>query len=387
MARALPGAEEGEPAVPLELTTTIRRVSTSPKARVSLAPAAAAGRAVANLRYITRSTAAEAIEWSGARLDAAAPDGRRAVQAALIGAIEERATQGGQQGRRVADRLIVSLPNDWPPEARREALRRVCAHLAPPGSEAVALGALHSDNPANQHMHILAVDGLESPESAKARAAARRKTRHTAADAEASATGQHPNMPKTRARRRDALRLNEGGRPKELRREIAAILNTIAQEQDLHGVEWRSFEARGITHTPTIHDGPEKRARTRRQAEERPPIDYTPPRPKVPFLGLALRPKQAIQHPPMDEAPPPPPAPVPKPSLAFNPGERPPSIEATGWTPKVRDPDARAAKMAEAKARLARPAPPPPAEAKPRRVMKGGRWITLPPKRPDDEER
>jgi len=384
MVCALPGAQEGRPAVPpLELTANLRRVSTSPIARVSLTPAAAAGRAVASIRYITRSTAAEAIDWAGTRLDAAAPKGHRAVKAALADAIQERATQGGQQGRRVADRLIVSLPNDWPLDARREALRRVCAHLAPPGSEALAMGALHNDKPDNPHMHILAVDGLESPESAKARAAARRKTKSKAVMAEAAQTGEHPNMPKTRARRRDALRLNEGGRPKELRREIAAILNTIAQEQDLRGVEWRSFKERGIERTPTTHDGPEKRARTRKQAEERPPIDYTPPRPKVPSLGLALRPKQPIQHPPMDEGAPPQPAPVPKPSLDFTPGERPPPMPDR---PTVRDPEARSVKLAAAKARLAPPAPPPEAP-KTRKVMKGGRWITIPVKPQGDEER
>ena len=236
--------------MPLELTTTIRRVSSSPKARSGLSPAAAAGRAVASIRYITRSTAAEAVEWAGARLDAVAPKGHRAVKAALADAIQERAQEGGKQGRVIAGRFIVSLPNDWPLDARREALRRVCAHLAPPGSDALAMGALHNDKPDNPHMHILAVDGLESPESAKARAAARRRSKSRAAMDEAAATGEHPNMPKTRARRRDALRLNEGGRPKELRREIAAILNTIAQEQDLRGVEWRSFKERGIERTP-----------------------------------------------------------------------------------------------------------------------------------------
>lgn len=360
--------------MPLELTTTIRRVSTSPKARVSLAPAAAAGRAVASIRYITRSTAAEAVDWAGARLDAAAPKGHRAVKAALADAIQERATQGGQQGRRVADRLIVSLPNDWPLDARREALRRVCAHLAPPGSDALAMGALHNDKPDNPHMHILAVDGLESPESAKARAAARRKTKSKAAMAEAATTGEHPNMPKTRARRRDALRLNEGGRPKELRREIAAILNTIAQEQDLHGVEWRSFEARGITHTPTTHDGPEKRARVKRETEE---ATQTP----IPRLNLTVKPaRRPIEHPPLDSAALADPAPIPQP-LPDQPYVRPPSL-----VPTVRNPEARAIQVAAAKARLAPPAPPP-EPPKTRKVMKGGRWITIPVKPQGDEER
>ena len=271
--------------MPLELTTTIRRVSSSPKARGGLPPSAAAGRALASIRYITRSTAAEAVEWAGARLDAVAPQGHKAVKAALADAIQERAQEGGKQGRRVADRLIVSLPNDWPPDARREALRRVCAHLAPPGSEVLAMGALHNDKPDNPHMHILAVDGLESVESAKARATTRRRSKSPRSDGRGSGDGrtpQHAQDPRTEARR---PALERGRAAQELRREIAAILNTIAQEQDLRGVEWRSFKERGIERTPTTHDGPEKRARTRKQAE-RPPIDYTPPRPRC--LPLAL---------------------------------------------------------------------------------------------------
>ena len=163
-ARPAGGFRRETRAVPtLELTTTIRRVSSSPKARSGLSPAAAAGRAVASIRYITRSTAAEAVEWSGARLDAAAPEGHKAVKAALADAIHERAQEGGKQGRVIAGRFIVSLPIGWPLEARQEALRQVCAHLAPPGSDALAMGALHNDKPDNPHMHILAVDGLEAP--------------------------------------------------------------------------------------------------------------------------------------------------------------------------------------------------------------------------------
>jgi hypothetical protein len=352
----------------LELTTTIRRVSSSPKARSGLSPAAAAGRAVASIRYITRSTAAEAVEWSGARLDAAAPEGHKAVKAALAEAIHERAQEGGKQGRVIAGRFIVSLPIGWPLEARQEALRQVCAHLAPPGSDALAMGALHNDKPDNPHMHILAVDGLEAPELARARADARK------AKQEAMPPGSPPKA--VLARRRDALRLNDLKRPKELRRDIAAILNAIAQREGLDGVEWRSFAERGITRPATTHDGPEKRARVRRQAEERPPIDYTPPRPRP-----------VIQRPPAPPVAPPPPAPVPKPSLAFAPDERPPSL--AGF-PGVRDREGRTNRIREAAARVVaaeQAAKVAPSAPKTRRVMKGGRWITIPIKPNDDEER
>ena len=356
--------------MPLELTTTIRRVSSSPKARSGLSPAAAAGRAVASIRYITRSTAAEAVEWSGARLDAVAPKGHRAVKAALAEAIQERAQEGGKQGRVIAGRFIVSLPNDWPLDARREALRRVCAHLAPPGSDALAMGALHGDKPDNPHMHILAVDGLEAPELARARA-----------------TPDAPTCPRFAAQGRPGAtpRRSAPERPQtaqELRRDIAAILNDIAQREGLEGVEWRSFAERGIDRPATKHDGPEKRARLRKQAENAPPIDYTPP-PRKPLIRLPEQFAQPKETPPMVEAAPAQPRARSQALFGLHPGERPPPMPDR---PTVRDPEARSVKLAAAKARLAPPAPPPEAP-KTRKVMKGGRWITIPAKRSDDEER
>ena len=77
------------------------------------------------------------------------------------------------------------------------------------------------------------------------------------------------------------------------------------------------------------------------------------------------------------------PAPVPKPSLDFTPGEAPayvchPPDRARPGSPRYQ--------VAAAKARLAPPAPPtePPAT---RKGEKNGRWITIPIKRTDDEER
>ena len=225
--------------MPLELTTTIRRVSSSPKARSGLSPAAAAGRAVASIRYITRSTAAEAVEWSGARLDAVAPKGHRAVKAALAEAIQERAQEGGKQGRVIAGRFIVSLPNDWPLDARREALRRVCAHLAPPGSDALAMGALHNDKPDNPHMHILAVDGLEAPNWP-----APVPTPDAPTCPRFAAQGRPGATPRRPASERPQT-------PQELRRDIAAILNDIAQRE---GGGRRMAVLRGTGHRPPRHE-------------------------------------------------------------------------------------------------------------------------------------
>ena len=188
--------------MPLELTTTIRRVSSSPKARSGLSPAAAAGRAVASIRYITRSTAAEAVEWSGARLDAVAPKGHRAVKAALAEAIQERAQEGGKQGRVIAGRFIVSLPNDWPLDAPRgfaQGLRSPGpARFRRPGD------GRPPRRQARQSPH--AHPGRRWAGSARTGPRPRRRP-----------TRQHaPGSPPKAvlARRRDALRLNDLKRPK-----------------------------------------------------------------------------------------------------------------------------------------------------------------------------
>ena len=350
----------------LELTTTIRRVSSSPKARSGLSPAAAAGRAVASIRYITRSTAAEAVEWSGARLDAAAPEGHKAVKAALADAIHERAQEGGKQGRVIAGRFIVSLPIGWPLEARQEALRQVCAHLAPPGSDALAMGALHNDKPDNPHMHILAVDGLEAPELARARADARK------AKQEAMPPGSPPKA--VLARRRDALRLNDLKRPKELRRDIAAILNAIAQREGLDGVEWRSFAERGITRPATTTTaqrsahgsaGRPRNARPSTTPHHGPGLSSSAPCPACRTASTCARSQALFGLCPRRAAP------IPR-RLPRRPRQRGQDQPHQG----SRRPCGRRA------GRQGRPINP-----KTRRVMKGGRWITIPIKPDDDQER
>ena len=112
-----------------------------------------------------------------------------------------------------------------------------------------------------------------------------------------------------RVRRRNVLRLNELGRPKELRRELATIINEVAAERGLEGVEWRSFEARGIAKEPTTHDGPQKRARKAKEAPQQP--------------------AQVVEP----VAPPRPPAPVPQP-FAVAPSERPPALPIAAPEPR-----------------------------------------------------
>ena len=253
----------------LELSTSFKRITTSPKSARGLAPQAAVAKAKAAAAYVMRSDAAAPsdITWCGGPIrkaldatpeqpgedaDARKTRRARAVRLCLGKAAEEHAAKGGKNGAGVATTLMVSLPNSWPANQQRNALYAVCRHLAPPGSEAMAMGAIHRDKPGNIHMHIIAVDGLESLESAKARAAERAKA--------------NPGT-KPRVRRQLVQEMNAGGKPKELRRSIAQILNTIAEKHGLEQVEWRSLKARGIDRDATTHDGPTKRARARKAAD------------------------------------------------------------------------------------------------------------------------
>ena len=230
------------------------------------------------------------------------------------------------------------------------------------------MGALHNDKPDNPHMHILAVDGLEAPELARARADARRAN---------MPPGSPPKA--VLARRRDALRLNDLKRPKELRRDIAAILNDIAQRDGLEGVEWRSFAERGIDRPATKHDGPEKRARLRKQAENAPPIDYTPP-PRKPLIRLPERFAQPKETPRRWSRPHRlNPRPFPSPLWTSPRREAPAYVRYRPHRPRPGSP--------RYPGRRRQGSPCAPAPSKPKPIFKNGRWITPSAKRPSDEER
>ena len=207
--------------VPLELTTTIRRVSSSPKARSGLSPAAAAGRAVASIRYITRSTAAEAVEWSGAR---PTPWPRRAT-----GRSRRHWRRPSRSARRRAANRAASSPAGSSSPAQR---------LAPGRAPRGFAQGLRSPGPARFRRPG---DGRPPRRQARQSPHAHPGRRW----AGSARTGPRPRRRPTRqhapgsppkavlARRRDALRLNDLKRPKELRRDIAAILNDIAQREGL----------------------------------------------------------------------------------------------------------------------------------------------------------
>lgn len=230
----------------LELTTRFTGITTSPKARGGgLSASAAAGKAKANLAYITRPSALGSEDPQIiTRGDFRTPDGERVrthheAKAAMRAAIDQRAERGGKRGTRVAEKMIFSLPNDFPPDAQHETLRRLMARLGDGSREAKMIGTIHRDKKRNLHGHILAVDGAET---------------------EARARKRRPDA--KRIRRRDVLRLGDRGRPKELRRLFADVINEVADERGLTRVEHRSFKERGLT-DPTKHEGPTRRAQRR----------------------------------------------------------------------------------------------------------------------------
>jgi len=214
---------------------TIARVPARHRVDAARAVRIAAG----HIGYIDRRDAVG--ERAVANLAGERPEDQRAALRRLA---SERAEKGGKNGARVLEKGIVSLPNSWSAEDRQEACNRIAAHLAPAGSEAAALVTTHRDKRGNEHLHFAAVDGRESIEAAR--------TRRPGAK---------------RVRRAQVMRMTEGGRPKALRQELADLLNAIAAERGLEGVEWRSFEKRGIAQQPGTHDGPLKRARYAREPE------------------------------------------------------------------------------------------------------------------------
>jgi len=231
----------------IELSTRFSGISTSEKAKDGgLSIEKAAMKAKANLRYIARSSAVKKGNAAGAGM-VKNPDGsvvRNASEgrAAIRRAIDTRSQKGGKNGKRVAEKMMFSLPNDFAGKPAREALRRVL-HMLVADSDALAYGAIHTDRPDNLHCHILAIDGQESVASARKR---------------------RPDA--KRVRRCDQLRMNERGRPREVRKAIAREINAVAEIYGLTKVEHRSFKDRGITREPGLHVGPQQIARIKRDS-------------------------------------------------------------------------------------------------------------------------
>ena len=230
--------------MPLELTTRFTPITTGAGSKHQKSPADAVASGAAHLQYILRARAMSEVSWSGVSGESDA-DRRRSLRDRM----RILAAKGGKLGARVAEKGIVSLPNSWPPEARQDAVERLSGYLAPSGSEAMAVVVTHRDKPGNSHLHFLALDGAESKEAAKAR---------------------RPDA--KRIRRAQVIRLGDRGRPQELRQSIAEILNQIAIERGLEGVEWRSFKDRDVRISPTLHEGPTRRVRAKKTGKADPTI-------------------------------------------------------------------------------------------------------------------
>ena len=228
--------------MPLELTTRFTPITTGSGSKHQKSAAAAVAAGAAHLQYITRSRAMDEVAWSGVP-----GDGDAAKKTAIRQRMATLSKKGGKLGARVAEKGIVSLPNGWPSPARQEAIERLSRHLAPVGSEAMAVVVTHKDKPGNSHLHFLALDGAESREAAQAR---------------------RPDA--KRVRRAQVIRLGDRGRPQQLRQEIANILNQVAAERGLEGVEWRSFKQRGIPLSPTLHEGATRRVRVEKARQPDP---------------------------------------------------------------------------------------------------------------------
>lgn len=217
-----------------ETTVRLSHISTSNKARSGLSVADAVGAAKAHLRYITRDDAAEdgniIARTNGQFLDGP-PD---ELKAAARNAIDNRSQKHTDAyGVRLADKLIVSLPND----ATIEEQRQMCANILEDftaDSEAFGMASIHTDKAGNKHAHFLYVDGPESLEAAKVR---------------------RPDA--KRVRRADALRLNEGGNRQEVRARVAASINAVALPAGRRAAEVRSYADRGVEREPQRHEGPQ----------------------------------------------------------------------------------------------------------------------------------
>lgn len=234
-------------------TINIRHISSSPKARGSLSISAAAKAAIATLSYICRAEAAADFDIighsQGQTMIAEDAVDRAAMREMTLWSINARAKRHSDaNGIRLADKIIVSLPQDATPEHHREMVRKIVSNLGQ-DSDAWIVAAIHRDRSGNPHAHILAIDGMETREAAKAR---------------------RPDA--TRIRRRDALRLNEGGCRQILRQRIADQINAVSALHGYRRAEIRSLKDQGIQREAQKHKGPYGSAR-RKLYEDRNQLD------------------------------------------------------------------------------------------------------------------
>lgn len=231
-------------------TINIRHISTSSRGRSSLSVGGARKGALDNLSYITRASKTADLDIighsQGETMIAENAADREAMRDMSRWAIDARAARHTEaNGVRLADKIIVSLPADASPEHHREMASGILAELGG-DSDAWLVAAIHRDRRGNPHLHILAIDGLETREAALAR---------------------RPDA--QRVRRRDQLRLNEGGNRPELRARIAAQINAVSEREGYRCAEVRSLVDQGIDRAATEHEGPQGSARRLRRERDR----------------------------------------------------------------------------------------------------------------------
>ena len=236
-------------------SVNVRHISTGrppigKAARAMLTLPAAKTKTLASLRYITRADAAADLDIighnQGETMIAEDAADRRAMMEMSRWAIDARAVRHTEaNGIRLADKLIVSLPADATPQHHREMVAGIVSDLGG-DSDAWLVAAIHRDRGGNPHAHVLAIDGLET---------------------RAAALARRPDA--KRVRRRDALRLNEGGNRQELRQRIAAQINRVSDAHGYRRAEVRSLVAQGVQRAAQEHEGPVGSARrTYRECEE-----------------------------------------------------------------------------------------------------------------------
>ena len=217
-----------------EATVKVSHITTSTKGRNGLSATDAVGAAKANLRYITRDDAAEAgnviARTNGQFIEGTTEDLKKAARES----IEKRAERhNNAYGVRLADKMVVSLPNDATIEEQRTMCSNILTNFTA-DSEAFGMAAIHTDKKGNKHAHFFFVDGLETKEAAVAR---------------------RPDA--KRVRRAEQLRMNEGGNRQEIRHRVASEINGIAKSAHRRMAEIRSFKDRGIEREPQKHEGPQ----------------------------------------------------------------------------------------------------------------------------------
>jgi len=292
-------------------TINIRHISTSKgsvdrPARKTLSVGGARKAALDNLSYATRASKTDDLDiighTQGETMIAENAADREAMRDMSRWAIDARAEKHTDaNGVRLADKMIVSLPADASPEHHREMVGGILSDLGG-DSDAWLVAAIHRDRAGNPHAHILAIDGLETRETAQAR---------------------RPDA--QRIRRRDQLRLNEGGNRPELRQRIAAQINLVADREGYRRAEVRSLADQGIDRAAPDHEGPQGSARRTRRRNDReirawldagdsggwdafedmpPPVapappsrPSTPPRAPSPATGGPAMPPVAPSHP------------------------------------------------------------------------------------------